>query len=69
MGSKDRRWRFSPRTILLPGLASVSVLQAAGGAAYHPTVWNSPADLAAYDDALQASAQQIENSFRGVLAD
>ena len=44
-------------------------LQAASGASYHPTVWHTPADLAAYDAALQASAEQIENSFGGVLAD
>ena len=39
-----------------------------GGAGYHPTVWHTPADLAAYDTALQASTQQIENSLGGVLA-
>ena len=43
-------------------------LQVASGASYHPTVWHTPADLAAYDAALQASTQQIENSFGGVLA-
>ena len=36
---------------------------AASGARYHPTVWATPADLATYDAALQASTQQIENSF------
>ena len=39
----------------------------ANGACYHPTVWNTLADLAAYDDALQASTHQIENSFGGAL--
>ena len=35
---------------------------------YHPTVWNTPARLAAYDDALRMSTQQIDFSFGGVLA-
>ena len=43
-------------------------MQVASGARYHPTVWNTPADLATYDAAVQASTQQIENSFGGVLA-
>ena len=46
---------------------SQQTMQLASGARYHPTVWNTPADLAAYDAALQASTQQIENSFGGVL--
>ena len=46
---------------------SPQTTQLASGARYHPTVWNTPADLAAYDDALHASTQQIENSFGGVL--
>ena len=44
-------------------------LQAASGATYHPTVWHTPAALPAYDAALQASTQQIENSFGVELAD
>ena len=36
---------------------------------YHPTVWHTPADLAAYDAALQASTEQIEQSFGGVVGD
>ena len=39
------------------------------GARLHPTVWSTPADLAAYDAALQASTQQIEDSFGGVLSE
>ena len=35
---------------------------------YHPTVWHTPANLAAYDLALQASTQQIEISFGGLVA-
>ena len=53
----------------VPGkAASPQALQVASGARYHPTVWNTPADLAPYDAALQASTQQIENSFGGALA-
>ena len=38
--------------------------KAASGVGYrHPTVWNTPADLAAFDAALQASTKQIEESF------
>ena len=54
----DRPWESCPP----------QALQVASGARYHPTVWNTPADLATYDAALQASTQQIENSFRGALA-
>ena len=46
---------------------SPQTTQLASGAHYHPTVWNTPADLATYDAALQASTQQIENSFGGPL--
>lgn len=38
------------------------------GARLHPTVWSTPADLAAYNAALQASTQQIEDFFGGVLS-
>ena len=51
------------------GRGSEPTLQAAGEALYHPTVWHTPADLAAYDAALQASTQQIEYSFGVVVAD
>ena len=34
---------------------------------YHPTVWATPGNVAAYDRALHASAQQIENSFGAAL--
>ena len=43
-------------------------MQVASGARYHPTVWDTPAELAAYDAALQASTQQIEFSFGGALS-
>ena len=43
-------------------------MQVASGARYHPTVWDTPAELAAYDAALRASTQQIEASFGGVLS-
>ena len=43
-------------------------MQVASGALYHPTVWDTPAELAAYDAALQSSTQQIEASFGGVLS-
>ncbi len=43
--------------------------QMASRARYHPTVWQTRADLAAYDAALQASTQQIEDSFGGALRD
>ena len=46
---------------------SPQATQLASGARYHPTVWNTPADLAVYDAALQASTQQIENAFGGAL--
>ena len=43
-------------------------LQVASGARYHLTVWDTPAELAAYDAALQSSTQQIDASFGGVLS-
>ena len=61
----DNEWM--PSTASRTG--SEPTLQAAAGTRYHPTVWHTPADLAAYDAALQASTQQIEYSFGGVLAD
>ena len=39
----------------------------ANGNRYHPTVWDTPADLASYDASLLASTQQIENAFGAVL--
>ena len=42
-------------------------MQVASGARYHPTVWDTPAELAVYDAALQASTQQIEASFGGAI--
>ena len=47
---------------------SAQTALASSGARYHPTVWNTPADVAAYDSALRASTQQIEDSFGGALA-
>ena len=48
---------------------SAQTIQVSSEVGYHPTVWDSPADLAAYDAALQSSTQQIENSFGVVVAD
>ena len=48
---------------------SAQTIQVSSEVAYHPTVWDSPADLAAYDAALQSSTQQIENSFGIGVAD
>ena len=48
--------------------ASPEAMQVVSGARYHPTVWNTPADLTTYDAALQSSTQQIENLFGGALA-
>ena len=42
-------------------------MHADGGAGFHPTVWDTPADLAAYDAAPQASMRRIEDSFGGAL--
>ncbi len=42
-------------------------MQVASGALYHPTVWDTPAELAAYDAALRASTQQIEAPFGGAV--
>ena len=60
----DNEWM--PAAVKKAG--SSQTMQAAGGAGYHPTVWDTPADLAAFDAALQASTQQIEDSFGGVLS-
>ena len=60
----DNEWVPAiPETSAAPQLA-----ETAKGARFHPTVWSTPADLAAYDAALQASTQQIEDSFGGVLS-
>ena len=48
---------------------SAQTIQVSSEVGYHPTVWDSPADLAAYDAALQSSTQQMENSFGVVVAD
>ena len=48
---------------------SAQTIQVSSEVGYHPTVWDSPVDLAAYDAALQSSTQQIENSFGVVVAD
>ena len=49
--------------------SSAQTMQMSSEVDYHPTVWHTPADLAAYDAALQASTQQIEHSFGGGVAE
>ncbi|WP_420636209.1 M48 family metalloprotease [Candidatus Palauibacter sp.] len=68
----DKLVLFGDNEWVPPGFgweAAPQPLQAASAARHHPTVWHTPADLAAYDAALQASTQQIENSFGGPLVD